>query len=163
VDDSPAPPLDLAQRPVLLVTEDSQFAGELAQSLNGWNADTRWVGGLDDALVYVERFETPYCPVLIVDGRSRVVPALSFVHRAALPRAEPPFLLFVADAARTGSVSELGDGELPGLLPAPLSPRILENALRALPGEAPVPLPEPALPLPAPVAPAEPPDYGDAS
>ena len=112
--------LDLAQRPVLLVTEDSQFAGELAEPLNAWNADTRWVGGLDDALVYVERFETPHCPVLIVDGRTRVIPALSFVHRAALVREAPPFILFVADAAQVGGLSELGDGELTGLLPAPL-------------------------------------------
>jgi signal transduction histidine kinase len=126
-------PLDLAQRPVLLVTEDSQFAGELAEPLNAWNADTRWVGGLDDALIYVERFETPLSPVLIVDGRVRVIPALSFVHRAALVRDDPPYILFVADAGQVGSLAGIGDGELTGLLPAPVSDRLLESALHALP------------------------------
>jgi two-component system sensor histidine kinase RpfC len=126
-------PLDLAQRPVLLVTDDSQFAGELAEPLGAWNADTRWVGGLDDALVYVERFETPLSPVLIVDGRVRVIPALSFVHRAALVRDEPPPILFVAEAAQIGALAGIGDGELTGLLPAPVSDRLLENALHALP------------------------------
>ncbi len=134
VDDSgDEPGLDLAQRPVLLVTEDSQFAGELAEPLNAWNADTRWVGGLEDALIYVERFDTPCCPILIVDGRARVLPALSFVHRAAGLRAAPPLVLFVADGAQIGSLAELGDGELTGLLPAPLSDRLLQNALHALP------------------------------
>lgn len=126
-------PLDLAQRPVLLVTEDSQFAGELAEPLGAWNADIRWVGGLDDALVYVERFETPLSPVLIVDGRERVIPALSFVHRAALVRDAPPPILFVAEAAQIGALAGIGDGELTGLLPAPVSDRLLENALHALP------------------------------
>lgn len=126
-------PLDLAQRPVLLVTDDSQFAGELAEPLGAWNADIRWVGGLDDALVYVERFETPLSPVLIVDGRVRVIPALSFVHRAALVRDEPPPILFVAETAQIGALAGIGDGELAGLLPAPISERLLENALHALP------------------------------
>jgi two-component system sensor histidine kinase RpfC len=126
-------PLDLAQRPVLLVTEDSQFAGDLAETLGAWNADTRWVGGLDDALVYVERFETPLSPVLIVDGRVRVIPALSFVHRAALVRDDPLPILFVAEAAQIGALAGIGDGELTGLLPAPVSDRLLENALHALP------------------------------
>ena len=132
-DDTQPVPLDLAQRPVLLVTEDSQFAGELAEPLNAWNADTRWVGGLDDALIYVERFETPLSPVLIVDGRVRVIPALSFVHRAALVRDDPPYILFVADAGQVGSLAGIGDGELTGLLPAPVSDRLLESALHALP------------------------------
>jgi signal transduction histidine kinase len=134
LDEPPLPlPLDLAQRPVLLVTDDSQFAGELAEPLGAWNADTRWVGGLHDALVYVERFETPLSPVLIVDGRVRVIPALSFVHRAALVRDEPPPILFIAEAAQIGALSGIGDGELTGLLPAPVSDRVLENALHALP------------------------------
>ncbi|HEX5319264.1 MAG TPA: hypothetical protein VFW46_08905, partial [Stellaceae bacterium] len=138
VDHSAAPmPLDLSSRPILLVTEDSQFAGELAEPLNAWNADTRWVGGLDDALIYVERFETPLAPILIVDGRVRVIPALSFVHRAALVRDDPPFILFVADGAQIESLSGIGDGELTALLPAPLTDRVLENALHALPLEPP--------------------------
>jgi hypothetical protein len=142
-------PLDLAQRPVLLVTDDSQFAGELAEPLGAWNADTRWVGGLDDALVYVERFETPLSPVLIVDGRVRVIPALSFVHRAALVRDDPPPILFVAEAAQIGALAGIGDGELTGLLPAPVSDQVLENALHALPTI-------PTRPIPAAVEPAFP-------
>jgi len=136
---APAAPLDLAQRPVLLVTEDSQFAGELAEPLNDWNADTRWIGGLDDALVYVDRFETPLCPILIVDGRSRVIAALSFVHRATLARDEPPLILFVADATQVASLGELGDGELTGLLAPPLTEPLLESALHALPLRQPPP------------------------
>ncbi|MGH7095755.1 MAG: Hpt domain-containing protein, partial [Stellaceae bacterium] len=145
---APAAPLDLAQRPVLLVTEDSQFAGELAEPLNDWNADTRWVGGLDDALVYVERFETLLCPILIVDGRSRAIAALSFVHRATLARDEPPLILFVADAAQVASLGGLGDGELTGLLAAPPTEPLLENALHALPLRQPPPATVPVAALP---------------
>jgi hypothetical protein len=147
LDEPPLPlPLDLAQRPVLLVTDDSQFAGELAEPLGAWNADTRWVGGLHDALVYVERFETPLSPVLIVDGRVRVIPALSFVHRAALARDDPPPILFVAEAVQISALAGLGDGELTGLLPAPVSDRLLENALHALPAIPIAPLPTAAEP-----------------
>ncbi len=156
---TPPVPLDLAQRPVLLVTEDSQFAGEMAEPLNAWNADTRWVGGLDDALIYVERFETPLSPILVIDGRVRVIPALSFVHRAALVRDDPPFILFVADEGQIGSLAGLGDGELTGLLPAPLSDRVLENALHALPLALVEPAPVPVSETFRPVAPA--PDYED--
>jgi HPt (histidine-containing phosphotransfer) domain-containing protein len=74
---------------------------------------------------------------------------LSFVHRAISGQAEPPFVLFVAEAGQIGSLAELGDGELTGLLPAPCTEAVLEAALHALPlaqgAPAPVPLPaEPA-------------------
>jgi signal transduction histidine kinase/HPt (histidine-containing phosphotransfer) domain-containing protein len=151
--------LDLGGRPVLLVTEDSQFAGELAEPLTEWNADTRWIGGLDDALVYVERFETELAPILVVDGRARVLPALSFVHRAALARDEPPFVLFVADDSQVASLAELGDGEIAGLLPAPLELEVLENALHALPLALGPPRPAP-LPAPPPEPAAVEPDDG---
>lgn len=150
---APVSALDLARRPVLIVTDDAQFAGELAEPLNAWDADTRWVGGLDDALIYVERFETAITPILVVDGRARVLPALSFVHRAIAAQAVPPFVLFVAEAGQIASLAELGDGELTGLLPAPCTERMLEAALHALPlaqgVAAPVPSPT-ELPVTAP-------------
>lgn len=129
----PQAPFDLARHPVLIATEDARLAAELAEPLAAWNADLRWVGGLDDALVYVERFDTPLNPVIIVDGRRRAIPALSFVHRAALARAEPPFVLFIVDFAQRANLAELADGELAALLPAPLDAELLENALHALP------------------------------
>jgi HPt (histidine-containing phosphotransfer) domain-containing protein len=63
----------------------------------------------------------------------RVIAALSFVHRAALARNEPPPILFVGEAAQIAALAGICDGELTGLLPAPVSDRLLENALHALP------------------------------
>ena len=116
-------PLDLARLPVLIVTRDAEFVGDLIEPLEAWRADPRWIGAGDAALAYLESFDSRMRrAVLIVDGRGDVLQALSWAHRAAeLPVPEPPYILFVADEPRIDSVIGLADGELDGILPAPFT------------------------------------------
>jgi signal transduction histidine kinase/DNA-binding response OmpR family regulator len=127
-------PLDLAALPVLIVTKDAEFVGDLIEPLEAWRADPRWIGAGDAALQYLDSFDVgPRRGVLIVDGREDVLQALSWAHRAMEEHAaEPPHLLFIADEARIDSVIGLADGELDGILPAPFTHAALRGALHAL-------------------------------
>ena len=171
--------LDLDRLPVLIMTEDSAFAAELATSLRQWRAIPRWIGAGDDAFAHVEALlPDSQRPALIVDGRDDVLSGLSWAHRAS--RANPaaaPYVLFVAAEARIDSVIGLADGVLDAILSAPFTPGVLQSTLHALrvgtadwfpaePTPAPVLAPEPppvarttaaALPAePAPSSPAPP-------
>jgi HPt (histidine-containing phosphotransfer) domain-containing protein len=132
-----APILDLGNRAVLIVTEDEEFAGELAELLDQWNADALWVGGADAALAGLSRRDTPepavLIPVLLIDGRGRLLSALSLAHHAARLGGEAPLILLVADPGQIESLGEVDDGELDGLIPAPVTEDLLANALHALP------------------------------
>ena len=127
--------LDLARHPVLIVTDDAQFASDLAEPLNAWQAEVRWIGMSEAALAYIEQFEPPQPrPILIIDGRREVLEALTFAHRIVTASADQPtFALFVAEPPWIDPLIELADGELSGLLPWPLTDRVLGNALHALP------------------------------
>jgi HPt (histidine-containing phosphotransfer) domain-containing protein len=135
---------------VLLATEDSQFASDLAEPLNAWHGDPRWIEGFGGTLDFVDRRDSGACSVLIVDGRTHVLAALSFAHRAVSGPAAPSFVLVVAEANQIDGLIELADGELDGVLAAPLDNRILANALHSLPlwpGASPRPVMVPAEPL----------------
>ena len=127
--------LDLAGRPVLLATEDSRLAGELAEPLGVWRGDVRWIGGGDAALAYLDRLECRGRPILLADGRSRLLAALSFVQRAAAIGVAPPFIFLVAEPAQAAGLNSVLDDELDGVVPAPVEPAVLANALRVLPLE----------------------------
>src|SRR5205085_4413227 len=71
--------------------------------------------------------------VLVVDGRTKPLAAMSFVERASALDGTPPFALFVAEPAQLAALAELEDGEVAAYLPAPLSPQLLANAIHALP------------------------------
>jgi signal transduction histidine kinase/DNA-binding response OmpR family regulator len=127
-------PLDLAHLPVLVVTKDAEFVGDLIEPLEAWRADPRWIGAGDQALAYLESFDSGMRrAVLIVDGRADVLQALSWAHRASdLRSGETPYVLFVVDEPRIDSVIGLADGELDGILPAPFTAAALRGALHAL-------------------------------
>jgi hypothetical protein len=167
--------LDLAGRPALVVSEDSRFAGDLAELLTAWRANIRWLGGCDAAPTYLDRVKVGKAtadregggerPVLIVDGRTQLLPALTFAHHAANTEGEPPFILFVAEASQIEGIAELAAGAFDSLLAAPLSDDLLGSALHALPlfgseampsrrvnGEAETPEPAPAAVAPPPAA-----------
>jgi HPt (histidine-containing phosphotransfer) domain-containing protein len=88
-------------------------------------------------------------PVLIIDGRRRLLSALSLAHRAARIGEAAPFVLLVADPGQIESLGELDEGDVDGFIPLPLSEQLLANALDALPLEpAAPPAPErPAMPI----------------
>jgi HPt (histidine-containing phosphotransfer) domain-containing protein len=101
--------------------------------LNGWRADTRWIGGIEAALAYLDRMPPGDRPVLVVDGRGDPLPALSFVHRAAAGTVVAPFILFIAMPNHAERIADLADGAFDNVLAAPVSEAILGNALHALP------------------------------
>jgi len=125
--------LDLGHCLVLIATEDSHFASELAEPLNAWHGDPRWIEGFDGTLGFVDRRDGGACSVLIVDGRSHMLAALSFAHRAVTGPETPSFVLVVAEAAQIEGLIELAEGELDGVLAAPLDAQLLANALHSLP------------------------------
>src|SRR4029077_10244391 len=93
--------LDLGQRLVLIATEDEQFAGDLAEPIAAWDGDVRWAGDADAALAALPRHDTaerPHkipisIPVVIIDGRRKLLWALSLAHRAARLGPAAPFVL----------------------------------------------------------------------
>jgi nitrogen-specific signal transduction histidine kinase len=145
--------LDLERCLVLVATEDSQFASDLAEPLNAWNGDPRWIEGFGGTLGFAERRDSG-SSVLIVDGRTHVLAALSFAHRAVTGSAAPSFVLVVAEATQIDGLIDLADGELDGVLAAPLDNQLLANTLHALPlwhGAAPKPVMMPETLEPPPV------------
>jgi hypothetical protein len=71
-------PLDLVQHPVLVVAKDTDFAGDLVEALSAWRADARWIGAGETALrAAVNAASDSRRPVLIVDGRTELLSALS--------------------------------------------------------------------------------------
>ncbi len=126
---------DLGNRAVLIATEDEEFAGELSELLYQWNADAHWVGDADAALAELSRRDAPERPVvvLIVDGRGKMLSALSLAHHAARIGGAAPFVLLVADSSQFESLGEVDEGEIDGFIPTPVSEALLANALHALP------------------------------
>jgi len=132
-DGAAEPALDLGERPMLIASEDEEFAAALAAPLAAWNGDARWVGGADSALAALARRETTGRPVMIVDGRRKLLSALSLAHQAVGLGDAAPFVLLVADPGQIESLGEVDEGEVDGFVPLPLSEQLLANALHALP------------------------------
>lgn len=157
------PNLDLAGRVALIATEDEQFAAELAEPLAAWNGEARWIGDADAALAALSRHDASagaeMIAVLIVDGRRKLLSALSLAHQAARTGDAAPFVLVVADPLQIEGLDEVDEGEVDGFIPVPISRQMLANALDALPlGPHGSLLPDrPAMPLAAdrPRAPAD--------
>ncbi len=151
--------LDLAHLPALIVTDDTNLARELIDALAAWRADAQWIGAADDALAYITALDPAEPrPVLIVDGRGEVLPALSWAHRALKANpAAAPYILFVADEARIDSVIGLADGGLDAILPAPFTHGVLQSTLHALRVGAADWFPAEIPPVPVPVRMAMPP------
>jgi len=135
------PILDLGQRPVLIATEDEQFAGELAEPVAAWHGDVRWAADADAALAAlscgdpVERpLKVPILvPVLIIDGRRKLLWALSLAHRAARLGPAAPFVLLAAEPGQIEGLGDVDEGEVDGFIPLPLKEQLLANALHGLP------------------------------
>jgi hypothetical protein len=117
---------------LLIASEDGQFVSELAEPLNAWHGDPRWIDGFGGTLG-LSQDDGAACSVLIVDARSQVLAALSFAHRAAHAPVPPSFILAVAEPAQLGGFLELSEGEVDSALASPLDVQLLANALHALP------------------------------
>jgi hypothetical protein len=144
---SAEPVLDLGGRSVLVATEDAGLADQLIQVLTAWNAAAGWLGDVDGAIGELPGIEPLPRPIIIADARSRLLPALSLAHHAAALGAEAPLLLLIAENEQIERVAELEGGEIDGFIPAPLTARLLANALSALPlGAAAPPLTDDASP-----------------
>ncbi len=130
---TPEPLLDLGKCPVLIATEDGPLAAELAGLLAAWHGDARRLGDADAALAELARLDAATRPVVIVDGRDRLLSALSLAHQAARTGAAAPFVLLIAEQAQIDSLGEVDEGELDGFIPLPVTERLLAGALQALP------------------------------
>ena len=128
-----APPLQSAGCPVLIVTGDSLFAGNVCEYLGGWDAPVSWIGEAEAALNYIAWLDPATRAVLLVDGGSKPLSVMGFVDRVLAMDGARPFILFIADPAQIAALAELEDGEVDALLPAPLTPQLLVNALHSLP------------------------------
>ena len=127
------PVLDLRQRPVLIATEDDELARDLAEPLAVWNAATRWLSDIDSALAELTRPGETRRPVVIVDGRDKLLSALSLAHQAARLGAAAPFVVLIAEDVQIASLGEVDEGGLDGFIPVPATELLLANALHALP------------------------------
>ena len=131
--------LSLGGQPVLIASGEEAFAGGLKGVLDRWQADTRWVGDVETAEAEIAGLDALGGAVLIVDGRDHPLAAFAFAQRIRRTGAAAPFILFVGESSRIDRLVELDDMGLDCLLPLPLTERLLANAFRALPLEAPVP------------------------
>src|SRR6202035_43973 len=71
-----------ASCPVLIVTADSLFAGEVCEYLEGWDAAVLWIGEAEAALEYIAWLDPAVRAVLLVDGRTKPIAAMGLVDRA---------------------------------------------------------------------------------
>jgi hypothetical protein len=124
--------LDLGHRPVLIAAADNELAGILVESLTLWNAQVSRPGDIETALAEISRRE-PLRPVLIVDGRDKLLSALSLAHRMAGTGDDAPLVVLIASAAQIASLGEVEEAGLDGFIPAPVTELLLANALDALP------------------------------
>ena len=158
------PALQSAGRPVLIVTGDSLFAGNVCEYLGGWDAPVSWIGEAEAALNYMAWLDPATHAVLLVDGGSKPLSLMGFVGRVLAMDGARPSILFVADPAQIAALAELEDGEVDGLLPAPLTPQLLANSLHSLPlpaERADAASPQPEFPEAAILTEDAPAPYGD--
>jgi signal transduction histidine kinase len=130
--------LDLDGQPVLIVSGDEAFAGELVALLDRWHADARWIGDVEATEGEIAGLDTLGRAVLIVDGRDHPLAGLAFAERIGWAGDGGPFILFVGESSRIDRLAQLDDLALDCLLPVPLTERLLANAFRGLPLEPPV-------------------------
>jgi hypothetical protein len=126
------PLLDLDRRPVLIVSQDEDLAGFLAEPLANWNAEPRWPADADQAIAELALANDGARGVIIIDGRDKLMAALGVAHQAAKLGVAAPFVLLIAEETQIAGLVALDDGELDGVIPAPPTTTLLANALDAL-------------------------------
>ena len=127
---------NLGRRSVMIVTEDDVLASELAEPLAVWNADASWPRDADLALADIVRASAANRAVLIIDGREKLLSALSLAHRAASVGDNAPLVILIAQPEQIAGLNEVTEAGLDALLPAPVTETLLAHALDALPLEA---------------------------
>jgi signal transduction histidine kinase len=132
--------LELHGLPVLIVSDNDAFAGEMAALLDRWHADGRWIGNAETSLAEIARSDPSERSVVIVDGCDRPLPALAFADSVQRLGAGGPFILFVGESSRIERLAEVDEGALDCLLPMPLTERLMANAFRGLPLAATMPI-----------------------
>ncbi len=127
--EEPVAEVDLRGRLVLIASEDREFSEDLLAWLDAFNARGETIGISETALrkVFDEAEERP---VLFVDGRGEMLPALSFAYRAA--GGGKAAVLFVVDGPQFDALAAIADDLLAVILPAPLTRRVLGAALHAV-------------------------------
>jgi two-component system sensor histidine kinase RpfC len=126
-------PPDLAGREAIIVTADTGLAETLQAKLAAWHGAPRWIAEGEAAVQQIGE-ATAGGPrgLLLIDGRSDPLAALSLAHRLASAAAEPPLTLFLAARGDGESVAGLGAAELAAIIEVPLEEGALASALLAV-------------------------------
>jgi two-component system, sensor histidine kinase RpfC len=151
-------PPDLAGRLAMTVTADADFAHYLQGRLGAWRGEVQWSSDGDVALDHLAELpQGATRPVLILDGRSDPLAALSQLHRSTRLGERAPIIIFIAPQGSGGGIASFGAAILAAVIEAPVTDGNLGSALlAALAGDKPVPefsdwAPAPAMPAPMPL------------
>ncbi|HEV8680696.1 MAG TPA: hypothetical protein VGQ90_15070 [Stellaceae bacterium] len=131
--DAPDPLPDFGGGPALIATEDGELAAVLMEMLAAWRGDPRWVADGDAALAELVQLDPADRAVAIVDGRDRLLSALSFAHHAARLGPDAPFVILIAEPVQIDSLSGFNEAGFDGCIPVPVTERLLAGVLDALP------------------------------
>ena len=121
---------DLLGRKLVLISNDTDFAGLLEARLRSWRGEVQGIGDSEQALgelALAGRGDRPV--VVIVDGTQNPLAGLSLAHRATTAMATPPVMLFIAPARGSEAIAGLAASQLAAVIEAPLSDTDLASAL----------------------------------
>jgi two-component system, sensor histidine kinase RpfC len=170
-------PPDLAGRLAMIVTRDPELARYCQGRLSSWRGEVQWSSDGDVALARIAEVQAvpdAARAVLMLDGRTDPLAALSQLHRSAQLGERAPITIFIAPEGSGGGIATFGAASLSSVIEAPVTDGHLASALLAAlssermnpsfgewttPTEIPVPMPAPltAASLTAATAPAAPP------
>ncbi len=118
----------------MVVTQDPELARYLQIRLSAWRGEVQWSSEGDVALARVADVQTSpdaLRPVLLLDGRTDPLAALSQLHRSAQLGERAPITIFVAPEGSGGGVATFGAASLSSVVEAPVTDGHLASALLA--------------------------------
>ncbi|HEY3918281.1 MAG TPA: response regulator [Stellaceae bacterium] len=121
---------DLAGQQLVLISDDTEFAGAVEGKLKLWRGQVLWIDDAEKALgelALAGRSNRP--AVVIIDGSQDPLAGLSLAHRAATAMAIPPVMLFIAPERGSDAIAGLATAQIAAVVEAPLSDGDLASAL----------------------------------
>lgn len=127
-------PPDLAGRLAMVVTQDPDLARSLQIKLSSWHGEVQWSSEGDVALARIAEVQSApdaVRPVLLLDGRTDPLAALSQLHRSAQLGERAPITIFIAPEGSGGGIATFGAASLSSVVEAPVTDGHLASALLA--------------------------------
>ena len=125
---APAAAPELAGRRLALITPDSVLASLVQERVRAWHGVLRWYEGETAALtdLAVDRGKVA---LVLLDGRTDPLAALSVVQRLTTEPNEAPLVVFIAPERGSEAVAGIGGFHLAAVIEAPVRPEALASAL----------------------------------